>query len=261
MYYYGARWYDPSIGRFISQDPVAGRLSDPQSLNPYVYVENLPTVLTDPSGRSIRWTWSLNDCDQTCAVDSFLLGLGIGAIAAVAVVTFQPELFGLDTGLLGLGGTTVTSAACAEECEPGIDALVSDVGSLTANDAGQTVVSDASGLLASNGEEAVAQGLTDDAVDTSAFWRTTENGGYDFEKTEIHHLLPKQFQSFFGRVLDINDYVVQLDRGVHKVLHGRGGALSEGWNAQWQLFIRRNPNAGASDILNYLGVLLDTFDF
>ena len=50
LYYYGARWYDPSIGRFISQDPFAGSRSNPQSLNPYIYVEDSPTGATDPTG-------------------------------------------------------------------------------------------------------------------------------------------------------------------------------------------------------------------
>lgn len=50
LYYYGARWYDPSVGRFISPDPKHGRLSNPQSLNPYVYVLNIPTTRVDPTG-------------------------------------------------------------------------------------------------------------------------------------------------------------------------------------------------------------------
>jgi RHS repeat-associated protein len=50
LYYYLHRWYDPTIGRFISPDPLAGRRADPQSLNPYVYVENAPTSSTDPTG-------------------------------------------------------------------------------------------------------------------------------------------------------------------------------------------------------------------
>ncbi len=41
---------DPSAGRFISQDPLPGVLSDPQSLNPYVYVQDSPTVHVDPTG-------------------------------------------------------------------------------------------------------------------------------------------------------------------------------------------------------------------
>ena len=50
LYYEYQRWYDPTTGRFISRDPLAGFISDPQSLNGYVYVQNIPTVLTDPTG-------------------------------------------------------------------------------------------------------------------------------------------------------------------------------------------------------------------
>ncbi len=53
LYYYYHRWYDPSIGRFISPDPRHGRLSSPQSLNPYVYASNQPTILADPSGEQV----------------------------------------------------------------------------------------------------------------------------------------------------------------------------------------------------------------
>ncbi|TMI10334.1 RHS repeat-associated core domain-containing protein [Candidatus Bathyarchaeota archaeon] len=50
LYYYFHRWYDPTIGRFISLDPKHGRLSNPQSLNLYIYVRDIPTILTDPTG-------------------------------------------------------------------------------------------------------------------------------------------------------------------------------------------------------------------
>ncbi len=50
MYYYYHRWYDPSIGRFISPDPKPGSLSNPQSLNLYVYVVDDPLDHSDPSG-------------------------------------------------------------------------------------------------------------------------------------------------------------------------------------------------------------------
>jgi RHS repeat-associated protein len=52
LYYDYQRWYDPSIGRFISQDPLFKSAADPRSLNPYIYVRNTPTVLRDPTG----WT-------------------------------------------------------------------------------------------------------------------------------------------------------------------------------------------------------------
>ena len=50
LYYEYQRWYDPSTGRFISQDPLLGKLSNPQSSNGYVYANNVPTTYTDPSG-------------------------------------------------------------------------------------------------------------------------------------------------------------------------------------------------------------------
>jgi len=51
LYYFGARYYDPAIGRFITEDPHPGSISDPQSLNRYVYCRNNPHKYTDPDGR------------------------------------------------------------------------------------------------------------------------------------------------------------------------------------------------------------------
>lgn len=46
LYYYRARWYDPKVGRFISEDPigVAG------GINQFGYVGNNPLNAKDPSG-------------------------------------------------------------------------------------------------------------------------------------------------------------------------------------------------------------------
>jgi len=56
--YFYQRWYDPSIGRFTSQDSVAGDLNNPQSLNRYIYVLDSPTSYTDPTGRAAYLTSS-----------------------------------------------------------------------------------------------------------------------------------------------------------------------------------------------------------
>jgi hypothetical protein len=42
--------HDSTEGRWLSPDPLAGDLSNPQSLNRYAYVLNNPTTLTDPLG-------------------------------------------------------------------------------------------------------------------------------------------------------------------------------------------------------------------
>ena len=51
--YLNARYYNGTIGRFVTQDPVfwgGQNLSDPQSLNAYSYANNNPITLSDPSG-------------------------------------------------------------------------------------------------------------------------------------------------------------------------------------------------------------------
>lgn len=48
--YMHARHYDPSLGRFLSPDPVLGNLLEPQSWNRYAYVLNNPMNFVDPSG-------------------------------------------------------------------------------------------------------------------------------------------------------------------------------------------------------------------
>ncbi|HLW32636.1 MAG TPA: RHS repeat-associated core domain-containing protein, partial [Aequorivita sp.] len=46
LYYFNARWYDQSIGRFISEDPVR----DPNNPNLYTYARNNPLRFIDPTG-------------------------------------------------------------------------------------------------------------------------------------------------------------------------------------------------------------------
>ena len=53
--YLRARYYQASIGRFTQRDTVAGKLSDPLSLNLYTYCQNNPLFYFDPSGHS-AWT-------------------------------------------------------------------------------------------------------------------------------------------------------------------------------------------------------------
>ena len=42
LYYLRARYYDPTIGRFISMNSYEGEITNPLSLNLYTYVENDP---------------------------------------------------------------------------------------------------------------------------------------------------------------------------------------------------------------------------
>src|SRR6266545_8020445 len=50
LYYYGARWYDPALGRFIQADTLVPHPGDPKAFDRYAYVLNNPFKYTDPSG-------------------------------------------------------------------------------------------------------------------------------------------------------------------------------------------------------------------
>jgi RHS repeat-associated protein len=56
LYFYGARYYDPEIGRFITADTIVQAPYDPQSLNRYAYCRNNPLNYVDPSG---HWFWGV----------------------------------------------------------------------------------------------------------------------------------------------------------------------------------------------------------
>jgi RHS repeat-associated protein len=63
LYYYGARYYDAALGRFISADTIVPNPSNPQSLNRYSYVLNNPLRYTDPTGHMVAED-SIGGCDE-----------------------------------------------------------------------------------------------------------------------------------------------------------------------------------------------------
>lgn len=68
IYYYGARYYDPASGRFLSPDP-AGQFS-----NPYAYAYSDPVNYVDPNGEFA--------CAGVCI--SLIVGATVGAITGAA---------------------------------------------------------------------------------------------------------------------------------------------------------------------------------
>ena len=54
LYYYGARYFDPTLGRFLASDNLLPNAFDSQQLNRFSYVKNNPLKWTDPSGHSLE---------------------------------------------------------------------------------------------------------------------------------------------------------------------------------------------------------------
>ena len=63
--YYGARYYDPVIGQFLSTDSVQGSA---QGMDPYAYVSGNPETFTDPTGLCGFASWGdFGDCFSKAA--------------------------------------------------------------------------------------------------------------------------------------------------------------------------------------------------
>ena len=56
LYNYGARYYDPTLGRFIQPDTIVPNPGEAQSFDRYAYVNNNPLKYTDPSGHCVNST-------------------------------------------------------------------------------------------------------------------------------------------------------------------------------------------------------------
>jgi RHS repeat-associated protein len=92
LYYYGARWYDPSLGRWAQPDTVLAGALNVQAWDRYMYSNNNPAVYIDPSGHfSVN---IFNNGGAACGVDgSFCMRSGLSkqiqlkTIAAAASVS------------------------------------------------------------------------------------------------------------------------------------------------------------------------------
>ena len=89
LMFYRARYYDPRIGRFISEDPIGCASND---LNLYRYVFNGPTNASDPSGKLTLV--------ENVFVATSVLGVGAAGVATGALPDPTPVI---KAGLAGVG--------------------------------------------------------------------------------------------------------------------------------------------------------------
>jgi len=113
LYYYRARYYDPKIGRFISEDPIGFAAGT----NFYNYVENNPVRYTDPYGLSPApsppgppppggnpFCWnSYKECNWIIVVP-VAVGTGVCVAACPATGPMAPVCI---AGCIALGGAGV----------------------------------------------------------------------------------------------------------------------------------------------------------
>lgn len=115
LYYYRARYYDPSIGRFLSEDPIGFN----GGINIYSYVGNKPTSFIDPLGLQ-----EMFPLDPNIPFPFIPAPDTVGCFGSIAFFSFswdssKPDIttFGLNGATLG-GGLTFCYKIRCDYCPP-----------------------------------------------------------------------------------------------------------------------------------------------
>ena len=87
LYYYNARYYDPTLGRFISADTIIPNPTNPQYFNRYSYCLNNPLKYTDPSGHGGGFTRELEDMSYLTLTEWISIGLEYGLPAVLTALS------------------------------------------------------------------------------------------------------------------------------------------------------------------------------
>jgi len=77
LIYAEARFYDPEIGRFLSEDPAAGDPTNPPSLHKYLYAFANPTVFVDPDGEESVTSLLNEELVDSLAEEDYLKATGV----------------------------------------------------------------------------------------------------------------------------------------------------------------------------------------
>jgi RHS repeat-associated protein len=110
LYYYGARYYDPNIGRFVTRDRKPGRIFSPLTLNKYTYCLNNPIIYIDPDGQDIfKPEWSYHESSSSLGYSfkgifiSFLLNFQKTITKMMAGYSYWKNTNLLNKSIIGVG--------------------------------------------------------------------------------------------------------------------------------------------------------------
>jgi RHS repeat-associated protein len=97
LQYFGARWYDPTLGRFVAVDPAGFREEDLNSFNAYAYANNNPYRFIDPDGNIVTETALVfAGTAVVTAADAAIVGaIVVVGTAALSVAASWLGTFGL----------------------------------------------------------------------------------------------------------------------------------------------------------------------
>lgn len=74
---------------------------------------------------------------------------------------------------------------------------------------------------------------------------------------EKHHVFPQQFRTeFLSRGIDIDNYAIKITKSDHNILHN-----AEQWNLQWANYLKANPKATKSQLIDQMETTLGKSGF
>ena len=262
---------------------MSGGLTNPQGWNRYSYVANDPVNFNDPSGLVAcgssfsttpgGWSMTVYDCVSWWSRLSHWIGGGGGGGESLGNPMIQDDsdirpytdpcagmvwcaMFPGDVSLGGQGLEGLQNFL-------GLMGLVPGAGEFA--DAANALIYAIRGDMVNAGLSVAAMlPIGGQAVFSAKMFRTHVLKRLGIDAAEAagkyaHHVLPQQFAERFARLgLDVNDprFGVLLTGPTYDLLH-----YVLRYNAQWDEWLKRNPNATADDALNFARKLAGDYGF
>jgi RHS repeat-associated protein len=216
LYYYNARYYDPTIGRFISADTVLQNYDNPQTLNRYSYCQNNPLTYNDPTGHFAIFAAMAIGAAIGAAVNvgiyavqhrgsytgegfakAALTGAVSGALAVIPIPGLQILASSLITG--AVSGITSWAVGTAmddvtgnyNQSESSLPAMIaSGLGGAVGGSVGTIIGSIATPLAGSLGQQSTLAGSIGQQLTQDSYQALTTNTGRDFTVSTLASAVP-----------------------------------------------------------------------
>ena len=170
LYYAKARFLDPELGRFLTEDPLEGEIASPPSLHRYSYAHQNPTTYWDPDGRAVEITATGPGQQVSRELDGqelYALLLQSGIDRALAESYVVQEGLGADIGADRIPSLAASITAHVDADLRWVAKEGTKIAVATAVGAGAAPIAGASrlGLVVADAVAGLAYQGTEDAID------------------------------------------------------------------------------------------------